>query len=62
MFTRRIRNRFEMLRGSATLEIPAVQAGHRAFVGVFPPLPDKDVPQWRVRQFEILEEFVDGFP
>ncbi|MFN7920622.1 MAG: hypothetical protein U0Q16_11030 [Bryobacteraceae bacterium] len=38
---------------TAACEIAATRAGHRAFVAVYPPLPNKNIEKWRVRKFEI---------
>ena len=61
MFTQEVLNGFEMMARMATIEIPATHVGHRAFVGVYPPLPDKGIRQWRVRKFEIPETLVDKY-
>ena len=61
MFTQEVLNGFEMIRREATCEFAAIHSGCRAFAGVYPPLPDKGINQWRVRRFEIPEELVDQF-
>ena len=48
-----------MIHRVATAEIPANTPGCRAFVGVYPPLPDKRISKWRVRKFEIREDLLD---
>lgn len=58
-FTLKTLNAFEMTRRSATAEIQATRPGHRAFVGVYPPLPDKRIGQWRVGKFEIPEDLLE---
>ncbi len=50
-----------MIARIATVEIPATHVGHCAFVGVYPPLPDKHIQEWRVRKFEIPETLVDKY-
>jgi hypothetical protein len=52
-------NAFDTLHRMAACEIPARRSGHRAFIGIYPPLPDKGIAQWRVRRFEIPNELVD---
>lgn len=61
MFTQEVLNGFQMATRTAACEIPASHQGCRAFVGVYPPLPEKNVNQWRVRRFEIPKEFVDQY-
>ena len=61
MFTQEVLNGFEMIHRAATCEISAIRSGCRAFVGVYPPWPEKRVGQWRVRRFEIPEELVDQY-
>jgi|SRR5271168_5412457 len=53
---------FEMTHRDAACEIKATRPHHRAFVCVYPPLPDKNIHQWRVKRFEIPEELVRGEP
>jgi len=60
-FTQKTLNGFEMTRRSAACEIPAKRTGHRAFIGVYPPRPDKNVHKWRVRRFEIPEHLVEKY-
>ena len=52
-FSLKTLNAFEMTRRDAACEIPAMRSGHRAFVGIYPPLPEKGILQWRVKRFEI---------
>ena len=61
MFTQEVLNGFQMIHRTAAAEIPATRAGHRAFVGVYPPLPQKQISLWRVRRFEIPEDLVDKY-
>ena len=58
-FTLKTINGFEMIQRDAAIEIPASRSGHRAFVGISPPLPDRGVHQWRVRRFEISEDLME---
>jgi hypothetical protein len=51
-------NAFEMTHRVAACEIPAKNADHRAFVGIYPPMVDKRVPQWRITRFEIPSKLV----
>lgn len=37
----------------AACEIPAKNAGHRAFVGIYPPLPEHGILEWRIKRFEL---------
>jgi hypothetical protein len=50
-----------MTHREAACEIPAVRPAHKAFVAVYPPLPDKGVDQWRVRRFELPIELLDEY-
>jgi hypothetical protein len=52
-FTIKTLNAFEMTHRAAACEIPAKYADHRAFVGIYPPMEDKQILQWRVTRFEI---------
>lgn len=61
MFTQEVRNGFEMNGRTAACELPASNVGCRRFVGVYPPLPDKDIHRWRVRRFEIPESSVHQY-
>ena len=61
VFTQEVLNGFEMTARTAVAEIPAVRAGYRAFVAVYPPLPDKGVFQWRVRRFEVSEDLINSY-
>lgn len=61
MFTQEVLNGFQMATRTAACELPANHQGCRAFVGVYPPLPEKGVSQWRVRRFEIPKELVDQY-
>ncbi len=61
LFTQEVLNGFQMATRTAACELPAIRQGYRAFVGVYPPLPEKGVSQWRVRRFEIPEELVDQY-
>lgn len=58
-FTQKTINAFEMLQRSAAVEISATRSGHRAFVGVCPPLPDKNIQNWRIRRFEIPDDLME---
>jgi hypothetical protein len=60
-FTLKTLNGFEMLRRAAAAEIPTSILGHRAFVGVYPPLPEKGIPKWRIRRFAIPEHLLDQY-
>jgi hypothetical protein len=55
-FSLKTRNAFEMTHRYATREIDATRHRHRAFIAVYPPMPDKGIQQWRVKKFEIPEE------
>jgi hypothetical protein len=55
-FDQKTLNAFEMSHRMAACEIPATRSGHRAFVGIYPPLPEKGISQWRIRRFEISNE------
>ena len=57
-FTLKTLNAFEMTHREAACEIEATRPGHRAFVGVYPPLPENNIPQWRIKKFEIPEHLV----
>ena len=61
-FTLQTLNAFEMTHRYATCEIKATRPGHRAFVGVYPPLPEKNIHQWRIKKFEIPEGLVQKSP
>ena len=61
MFTQEVLNGFQMATRTAACELPASRQGCRAFVGVYPPLPEKGVNHWRVRRFEIPTELVDQY-
>ena len=52
-------NAFDMTHREAACEIPATKPNHRAFVAVYPPWPEKDVNQWRVRRFELPVDILD---
>jgi hypothetical protein len=54
VFTLKVINGFQ-IHSSAALEIPAMQPGLRAFIGVHPPWPERRVPNWHIRRFEIAE-------
>ena len=51
-------NAFEMTRRDAACEIPAKRVGHRAFVGIYPPMPEKGILKWGIKRFEIPEALV----
>jgi hypothetical protein len=57
-FTQKTLNAFEMTHRDAACEIKASRSGHRAFVGVYPPLPEKNIREWRIKKFEIPEDLV----
>ena len=59
-FTVQTINAFEMTHRMAACEIKAARPGHRAFIGVYPPWPEKDLHRWRVRRFEIPEYLIYG--
>lgn len=61
-FTLQTLNAFEMTHRYATCEIKATRPSHRAFVAVYPPLPEKNIQQWRIKKFEIPEELVPKNP
>lgn len=61
MFTQEVLNGFQMATRTAACEVPAIRPGCRAFVGVYPPLPEKRVNQWRVRRFEIPRELTEQY-
>jgi hypothetical protein len=61
VFTQEVLNGFQITARMAAMEIPTSRAGHRAFVGVYPPSPGKDTQQWRVRRFEIPNELVEEY-
>jgi hypothetical protein len=54
------RNAFEMKHRDAACEIRATRPDHRAFVGVYPPLPEHNIEKWRVRKFEIPSCLVEA--
>ena|SRR5579863_3621007 len=58
-FTIKTLNAFEMTHRTAACEITATRPEHRAFVGVYPPLPEKNIEKWRVRKFEIPQNLVE---
>jgi hypothetical protein len=60
-FTQKTLNGFEMTRRSAACEIPAKHPGNRAFVGAYPPLPDKNIQKWRVKRFELPEHLLEKY-
>ena len=60
-FTQKTMNGFEMIQRTAAIEISAMHPGHRAFIGVNPPLPQKGIALWLVRRFEIPIESVDKY-
>jgi hypothetical protein len=60
-FTLKTINGFEMLHRTAAAEIPTSIPGHRAFVGVYPPMPEKGLPRWTVKRFAIPEHLVDQY-
>lgn len=60
-FDQKTINAFEMKLREAACEIPATQPSLRAFVGVYPPLPDKGIVQWRVRRFEVPSELIGSY-
>jgi len=47
------------LDASAALEVLSTRSNHRAFVAVMPPLPEKEISEWRVRKFEIPEQMME---
>jgi hypothetical protein len=55
-FTPKTLSAFEMTCRSAACEIPAKRTGHRAFVGIYPPLPVKGILQWRIKRFEVPDQ------
>lgn len=59
-FSLKTLNAFEMTRRVAACEIPAKRKGHRAFVGIYPPLLEKNISKWRVRRFEIPSGLVNS--
>lgn len=61
LFTQEVLNGFQMIHRTAATEIPAARAGHRAFVGIYPPHDEKGISHWRVRKFEIPEDLVVKF-
>jgi hypothetical protein len=58
-FSLKTLNAFDMTKRTAACEITAIRPGHRAFVGVYPPLPEKNIHKWRVRKFEIPEGLIE---
>jgi hypothetical protein len=50
-----------MTHRTAACEIPATHPERRAFVGVYPPLPEKQITCWRVRRFEIPRELAGQY-
>ena len=58
-FSPKTLNAFEMTRREAASEIPAKRPGHRAFVGIYPPLPEKHILKWRIKRFEIPATMVN---
>ena len=61
IFSLEVINGFEMIQRTACAEISATRTGHRAFVGVYPPIPEKKTYQWRVRKFELPERLVGKY-
>ena len=61
LFTQKVLNGFQMIHRTAAAEIPAARAGHRVFIGVYPPYDEKRISHWRVRRFEIPKDLVDKF-
>jgi hypothetical protein len=57
-FSLKTLNAFEMMHRAAACEIPAKYDDHRAFVGIYPPMQDKKIRQWRVTRFEIPSKLV----
>jgi hypothetical protein len=47
-----------MTKRAAACEIPAKYADHRAFVGIYPPMQDQKIWQWRITRFEIPSKLV----
>ena len=58
-FSLKTLNAFEMTHRDAACEIPAKRAGHRAFVGIYPPLPEHGILKWRIKRFEIPAALVN---
>jgi hypothetical protein len=59
-FSQKTLNAFEMTRRSAACKIPVRRQGHRAFVGIYPPLPEKRIRQWRIGRFEVPSSLLAG--
>jgi hypothetical protein len=57
-FSLKTLNAFEMTHRLACCEIPAKRDGLRAFVGVYPPNPDRRASTWKIRKFEIPARLV----
>src|SRR5260370_41418297 len=57
-FSPKTLNAFERTPRGAACEIPAKYADHRAFVGIYPPMEDKRIQQWRITRFEIPSNLV----
>ena len=58
-FSQKTLNAFEMTSRIAACEIPCKRSGHRAFVGIYPPHPEKGISKWRIKRFEIPEVLVN---
>ena len=56
-FSLKTLNAFEMTGRMAACEIPAKRNEYRAFVGIYPPRPEKE-KRWRITRFEIPSRLV----
>ena len=61
-FDQKTMNGFEMTNRMAACETASTIPGHRAFVGVYPPVPEENIMNWRVRRFEIPNRLIDEYP
>jgi hypothetical protein len=62
-FTQKTLNAFEMTCRMSACEVPAKYKGHRAFVGIYPPEPERQIRQWRITRFELPSDLIDrSFP
>jgi hypothetical protein len=60
-FSLRTLNAFEMTHRLSCCEIPPIRSEHRAFVGVYPPNPDRRTTTWTIKRFEIPARLVHEY-
>jgi hypothetical protein len=58
-FTQKTLNAFEMTGRMAACEIPAVTPEHRGFIGVYPPIKQRD--HWLIHRFEVPASLVNEY-